>query len=579
MGGRMVANDIGPALLVDRGMNRIADPHRAGLQYPVVHVVNPGELPGIFYAELHTVRLEHAGIPDLSAGFGIKRGAVQDHQRRFAIRQRLALGAVDQNGHHAHRIAFALLIAQEFGCRKIGYRFGRNAVTGRELTGGSGARPLGLHRSFEALFIHAELAFSRDVTGQVQREPERVVELERDFAGNHAGVQIRKHIFQQLHALVQGFTEALLFACERVEDLIAFLHQLRVGLAHDLGQWVDHGSEEGLLATQLVTVANRATDDAAQYVATTVIGRQNAVGDQERAGADMIGDDLQRGLLHVVGAGLLGRRPDQVREQVDLVVRMHALKHRRQPLQTHAGIHARTGQRRHRAVGGAIELHEHQVPDFDITVAVFFRGAGRSAGHLRAVVVEYFTARPAWAGIAHGPEVVAFEPFAGLVSDAREAFGVDADFIEPDRSGLVVVGIPRHPKPLGRESAVFRQKFPSEFNGFTLEVITEAEVTQHLEKRVMAGRVADVFEIVVLAAGAHAALRSRCALVIALFGAEEDVLELDHSRIGEKQRRIVARHQRTGAHDSMLAFGEEIEEFAADFGSGFHAIASSRYNP
>ena len=42
-----------------------------------------------------------------------------------------------------------------------------------------------------------------------------------------------------------------------------------------------------------------------------------------------------------------------------------------------------------------------------------------------------------------------------------------------------------------------------------LEVVAEAEIAQHLEERVMARRVADVLEIVVLAARAHAALRAR----------------------------------------------------------------------
>src|SRR6056297_3229613 len=577
MGGRMVANDIGPALLVDRGTNRIADPHRAGLQYPVGHVVNPGELAGIFYAELHTVRLEHAGIPDLSAGFGIKRGAVQDHQRRFAVRQRLTLGAVDQNRHHAHRIAFGLLIAQEFGCRKIGYRFGRNAVAGRELTGSAGPFALGLHGGLEALFVHAQLALSGNVARKVQRKAKRIVQLERDLTRNHPGLQVRKHVVEQLHPLVQGFAEALLLARKRIDDLVAFLHQFRVGLAHHFDQRIDHGGEKRLLATQLVAMPDRAPDDAAQHVAATVVGRQYAVGDQEGAGTDMVGDDLERSLLEVVDASLFGRGLDQVCKQVDLVVGMYALQYRGQPLQAHAGIHAGARQRRHPAVCGAVELHEHQVPDLDVAVAVFLRRARRPPGHVRAVIVEDLAAWPARAGIAHGPEIVALETLARLVADARQACGIDADFVKPDRGRLIVVLVHRHPQPLWRETTVYGEKFPSEFNRFALEVIAKTEVSQHLEEGVMTSRVADVFEIVVLAAGAHATLGSGCPLVIALLGAQENVLELHLAGVGEQQRRIVARDQRTGAHDLVVAHGEEFEEFAADFGSRFHAVASGLY--
>jgi hypothetical protein len=40
-----------------------------------------------------------------------------------------------------------------------------------------------------------------------------------------------------------------------------------------------------------------------------------------------------------------------------------------------------------------------------------------------------------------------------------------------------------------------------------LEIVAEREVAQHLEEGVVARRVADVFQVVVLAAGAHAFLR------------------------------------------------------------------------
>ena len=52
-----------------------------------------------------------------------------------------------------------------------------------------------------------------------------------------------------------------------------------------------------------------------------------------------------------------------------------------------------------------------------------------------------------------------------------------------------------------------------------LEVIAEGEIAQHLEEGVVPGGVADIVEIVVLAAGAHAFLRRGGAAVGALLGA------------------------------------------------------------
>ena len=62
---------------------------------------------------------------------------------------------------------------------------------------------------------------------------------------------------------------------------------------------------------------------------------------------------------------------DAIAEQVDFVIAVHALHHGRDTLETHARIHGRLRQRRQRAVGRAVELHEHEVPDLDVAIAVF----------------------------------------------------------------------------------------------------------------------------------------------------------------------------------------------------------------
>src|SRR5262249_607160 len=71
-------------------------------------------------------------------------------------------------------------------------------------------------------------------------------------------------------------------------------------------------------------------------------------------------------------------------------------------------------------------------------------------------------------------------------------------------------------------------------DGFFLEIGSEGEVTQHFEECLMPAGVADVIEIVVLAARANALLAAGGSVVGALFAAEEDVLELVHPRIDER---------------------------------------------
>ncbi len=75
---------------------------------------------------------------------------------------------------------------------------------------------------------------------------------------------------------------------------------------------------------------------------------------------------------------------------------------------------------------------------------------------------------------------------------------------------------------------------------------------------------ADVFQVVVLAPGADALLRGGGFVVVALFEAEEDVLELVHAGVGEQQRRIAVRDER-GTADAAMAFAfKEAQEGLAD---------------
>ena len=135
------------------------------------------------------------------------------------------------------------------------------------------------------------------------------------------------------------------------------------------------------------------------------------------------------------------------------------------------------------------------------------------------------------------------------------------------RVGLVVGVVDRDQQALGRQLPDLGQQLPGPGDGFLLEVVAERPVAEHLEEGVVARGVADLVEVVVLAAGAQAALHVGRAHVAALLGAEEHVLELDHAGVGEQQGRVVARHQRRRRHDGVAFAAEEIEEIAADFGS------------
>ena len=280
----------------------------------------------------------------------------------------------------------------------------------------------------------------------------------------------------------------------------------------------------------------------------------------------MVGDHPVRDGVRPVGvhARGLGGRQDQRPHQVDVVIVVLALQHGGEPLQPHAGVDGGAGQRDALLRRHLLELHEDQVPDLDEAVAVLVRAAGRAAGNVVAVVVEDFRAGAAGARVAHRPEIVRGR-------DAQDAaFGQAGDlFPEPRR--LVVLGIDGDQQPVCRQAVFARHEVPGELDGEVFEVVAEGEIAQHLEEGVVPGGVADILQVVVLAAGAHAFLRGDGAVVAAPLAAGEHVLELHHARIGEHERRVVARHQRAGRDDLMPVPGEIIEKGRADFARARHA--------
>ena len=106
-------------------------------------------------------------------------------------------------------------------------------------------------------------------------------------------------------------------------------------------------------------------------------------------------------------------------------------------------------------------------------------------------------------------------------------------------------------------------------DGIALEVIPEAEVAQHFKESVVTRGIADVFQVIVLAAGADAFLAGGGAGVGTLVKAEEHVLELVHAGIGKQQGGIFPRNQRAGRYDLVAFGGEKIQILLADFGC-FH---------
>ena len=307
-----------------------------------------------------------------------------------------------------------------------------------------------------------------------------------------------------------------------------------------------------------------ATHDAAEHIAPALVRRRDAIRDQEAGRAQVIrnhaeGRELIARRLHAIE---LFFRRDQVREQVDLIIRVHALQDGRNPLEPHAGVDRRLGQGD--ALTSVIELlvlHEDEVPDLDEPVAILVGRSRRAAPDLVAVIVEDFRARAARAGVTHHPEIVVGRDADNLrLRQARNLF--------PVAGRLVIVVIDGDHQLFLRQAVVARQQGPGMLDRLLLEIVPEREVAEHLEEGVVARGVADIVEVVVLAARADAFLRGRCAWCERLLRAGEDVLELHHAGVNEQQRVVAVRHQRGRRLHDVIGPGKIVEKSGAN---GVHA--------
>src|SRR6266567_7016431 len=370
--------------------------------------------------------------------------------------------------------------------------------------------------------------------------------------------------------------------------------QFWVGFTHQVPDLSYKLTQERAAIPEQPAVPNCAAHNFAEDIAAAFVGGEQSIGNEEGGGTSVVGDDTEGGgaafafferfLFLKIDAAEFRRAFHQRDEEIGVVIGDNALEDGSRAFEAHACVDTGARERDQRETWArdydtfgiwnrhAVVLHEHEVPDFDVTAAVareFAVSVERFCSGLAHIVMD-FAAGAARTGIAHGPEVF-FEtgngknsvrrnflrkPMAlGFLIDSQGGARRDLGAAEHGEVKFVFVDA----EPLRRSD-----QFPGVSNGLLLEIIPEGKIAEHLEERVMALGEADVFQVVVLAARAHAFLRGGRAGVIAFFQAEEHVLELVHPRVGEQQRRVAMRHERRAAHAAVPLALEEAQERLAD---------------
>ena len=260
-----------------------------------------------------------------------------------------------------------------------------------------------------------------------------------------------------------------------------------------------------------------------------------------------------------------GRRGgiDQITEKIGLEDAVDALQDGGHALQPQTGVDRGARQRNALVLRHLLELHEHQVPELEEAIAILLRAARRTAPDVLAAIDEDLGARTARAGIAHRPEIVRGR-------DADDAVVREAGDLLPVAGRLVVIVIDGDEQLVLLQPEILGDQVPGELDRPLLEVVAERKIAEHFEEGEMPCGVADIVEVIVLAAGAHTFLRGGGALVGPLLDAGKDVLELHHAGIGEHQGRVVARHERRRRHDLVAVLRKEIQKFRPDLVDAAH---------
>ena len=353
--------------------------------------------------------------------------------------------------------------------------------------------------------------------------------------------------------------------------------QFRISLAHFLNQRRYEFAEEGFaLSEEGVGIAYGAAQDAADDIACLGVGGKLAIGDGEGDGPQVVRNDAH-GHIHLLVLAVREAREfpyaaDDGLENVRVVVRLLALDGTHQAFKAHTRVNHVHGERFERAVRLAVELHEHDVPDFDnLRVVLVHQFVARLLGLFfrRAAVEVNFRARSAGAGVAHFPEVVVFVAVDDMVG--RQVLG-------PNLGRFVVASQPfffRTFKHGGIEVGRVQlqhvdEVLPCHVDGPFLEVVAEAPVAEHFKHGVVIRVVSHLFQIVMFTADTQALLRVRPSARLRVALSQDDIFPLIHSGVGKHQCGVVLDNHRCRGHDGMALCFKKLLVRVSDFVSSHH---------
>ena len=418
---------------------------------------------------------------------------------------------------------------------------------------------LNFESSVKASFVHGHAMFFENFSSQFPGEAKGVVQFESSCAIKNSAVgffQFSDFFIQKFATLFQGTEEAGFFHFDNFLDVFAFFSQVGVNVTEHFDYDINCTSKEHLVDTNQATMTNCTAQDAAQYIATTFVGGQNAVANHKGHAACVVSDNF-KGYFRFFVSTVFDTSDfcsvfDNREHQVGFKVGRFVLEYGSKTFQTSTGIDVFVFERSVSAVFVLVVLGKYQVPKFEetVTVAAYCAIRFAAAAFFTKVNVD-FGARTAGAGT----------DFPEVFFHADDAGRVNANIFSPDFESFVVFSVDGDPEFIYGQFANFSEEFPAPGDNFFFEVITKGEVTKHFKEGMVASSTANVFNVT----GTYAFLASGDTRRRRFHFASEERFEGCHTCTDNQQGRVVLRNQgRTGQHQ-MLFFFEKFKELFANF--------------
>ncbi len=150
---------------------------------------------------------------------------------------------------------------------------------------------MALHGRVEGFGVYGNPARLERILSEVEGKAEGIVEREGGFTGkSFTAGQLLAALLEQHKSARERFAKPRLFELEGLGDQRLRAGEFWIGLAHLAGERGNEPPHQRLLRAEELRVAHGAAHDAAEHVAAALVGREHAVGDEERRRAQMIGN-------------------------------------------------------------------------------------------------------------------------------------------------------------------------------------------------------------------------------------------------------------------------------------------------